>query len=419
MKKFIQLITEELNKRSLKIAPLFLENKIYVDINNINWLVESVDENEIVATNTETSETQSFTPDEFAKQITIPEPVDNSQSDNKLQKVAQELRQEGLNRIQQGQELCDKCNNDKDHEDYAKGQALLTQGYNLLKQADELKEVGDSENSLNVNQQQAQFLQNKEIIENGQKLVEQGQIVIDSIKVNPDEIIKIQKLISQAQQLIQQGCKEIKEGQQKQNKQILISQQDNIDQLQSEVVEQCQFLQNQISELKDELVKLDQNDEIAEIIKQCDQITQEAQEVIDQEDNSVSTSNTQENPVEIIKETLKTIAEQITQLQVSQAQNKKKPEICQQLDDIETTISEAQTELEKCSQNEVSELSEELQKQLKNLVNKIDAGIKIIKPADILTQKVLVQSQLPEVKKIDASIKIIKENCKKIKTFIK
>ena len=266
MNKFLKLIKEELSKRSLSIQPMFLENKVYIDVKGGSWLVESVQEDEIVATNVATSETQTFTPVEFAKQID--DTVQPQQPENKLQKVAQELRQEGLARIQQGQELCDKCCGDKECDDYRKGQDLQAQGYQLLKQAEEIKVAGDESQPLTVAQQEQQFLQNKEVIEKGQKLVEQGQIIINSIQQNPEEIIKVKELLGQAQQLIQQGCKEIVQGQQCQDKVQLVSQQEQIRELEAEVIEQCQFLQQQVQELQ---TWLDEQGE-QEAVEQCQKI---------------------------------------------------------------------------------------------------------------------------------------------------
>ena len=80
MKKFFEFINEELEARKLKPLAVFTEGKCYITADGASWLVESVEDDEVVATNQETQETQTFTPDEFAQQVDVDATAKNDQT---------------------------------------------------------------------------------------------------------------------------------------------------------------------------------------------------------------------------------------------------------------------------------------------------------------------------------------------------
>lgn len=252
MKRFKKLILEEIEKRGLKVAPLFLENKIYVDHSGKSWLVESINEDEVVATCQEDETTQTFSATEFAKDINqeaTEQANDVKTNENKIDGVVQKLQQIGLESISAGQKMCDESEEgSKEHQD---GKEKIANGHAILAQAEELKKQAGSKAQLSMAQQISQFEDAKKTIETGQSVVEQSQLIINDIEdITNDNVEQVRVVVEKCKNLIEQGCKDVVKGCQKQAPETRVSQQNGNQTLRGEVVEQMEILTKQAEELQ-------------------------------------------------------------------------------------------------------------------------------------------------------------------------
>jgi hypothetical protein len=252
MKRFKKLILEEIEKRGLKVAPLFLENKIYVDHAGKSWLVESVNEDEVVATCQDNETTQTFSATEFAKDINqeaTEQANDVKTNENKIDGVVQKLQQIGLESISAGQKICDESEEgSKEHQD---GKEKIANGHAILAQAEELKKQAGSKAQLSMAQQISQFEDSKKTIESGQAVVEQSQLIINDIEdISNENVEQVRVVIEKCKNLIEQGCKAVVQGCRKQSPETLVSQQNGNQTLRGEVVEQMEILTKQAEELQ-------------------------------------------------------------------------------------------------------------------------------------------------------------------------
>ena len=71
MKNFIKFINEERVARGLSMKTLFEANKLFIFKDGSKWLVESSDQEQVVAVSQDEEEQsqQQFTPDQFESQI--------------------------------------------------------------------------------------------------------------------------------------------------------------------------------------------------------------------------------------------------------------------------------------------------------------------------------------------------------------
>ena len=252
MKRFKKLILEEIEKRGLKVAPLFLENKIYVDHAGKSWLVESVNEDEVVVTCQDDETTQTFSATEFAKDINqeaTEQANDVKTNENKIDGVVQKLQQIGLESISAGQKMCDESEEgSKEHQD---GKEKIANGHAILAQAEELKKQAGSKVRLSMAQQISQFEDAKKTIEIGQSVVEQSQLIINDIEdITNDNVEQVRVVVEKCKNLIEQGCKDVVKGCQKQAPETRVSQQNGNQTLRGEVVEQMEILTKQAEELQ-------------------------------------------------------------------------------------------------------------------------------------------------------------------------
>lgn len=433
MKKFFEFINEELEARKLKPLAVFTEGKCYITADGASWLVESVEDDEVVATNQETQETQTFTPDEFAQQVDVDATAKNDQTEkevSKLNQAAQNLMSLGLQKIAQGQQMCDNCS-DKESVEFKQGQQLQAQGYKLLKQAEELKQLDQYGEQLTLAQQIQQFKQCKDAIEAGQKIVEQAQLILTDIKeLNKDNLCQAQEVIAKAQDLVKEGCEAIVQGQKQQNKETLISQQEGNQQLAQEVQEQIDVLKEQAEQLEkqaNEFIGQSQEKEdqekAAAICQAAQQMKSDAAKVeaqLKQEDEQkLQQEQGQDEPVnqedkeseqEFISKQLKQAEDEIEAAQVIQAQDdsEEAKQTAQDLEDIANDLQDAQ-------ELAAQEQTEEQKKLLEEKIKVIDAKIKKLteeKETEVDGQKVLTQSQT--VINIKPNIEVVKQAIKNI-----
>lgn len=431
MKKFFEFINEELEARKLKPLAAFTEGKCYITTDGASWLVESVEDEEIVATNQETQETQTFTPDEFAQQVDVDATAKNDQTEkevSKLNQAAQNLMSLGLQKIAQGQQMCDNCS-DKESVEFKQGQQLQAQGYKLLKQAEELKQLDQCGEQLTLAQQIQQFKQCKDAIEAGQKIVEQAQLILTDIKeLNKDNLCQAQEVIAKAQDLVKEGCEAIIQGQKQQNKETLISQQEGNQQLAQEVQEQIDALKEQTEQLEkqaNEFIGQSQEKEdqekaaaICQAAQQMKsdaakvevQLKQEDEQKLQQEQEQDKPVNQEESEQEFISKQLKQAEDEIEAAQVIQAQDdsEEAKQTAQDLEDIANDLQDAQELV-------AQEQTEEQRKLLEEKIKVIDAKIRKLteeKETEVDGQKFLTQSQT--VINIKPNIEVVKQAIKNI-----
>lgn len=431
MKKFFEFINEELEVRKLKPLAAFTEGKCYITTDGASWLVESVEDEEIVATNQETQETQTFTPDEFAQQVDVDATAKNDQTEkevSKLNQAAQNLMSLGLQKIAQGQQMCDNCS-DKESVEFKQGQQLQAQGYKLLKQAEELKQLDQCGEQLTLAQQIQQFKQCKDAIEAGQKIVEQAQLILTDIKeLNKDNLCQAQEVIAKAQDLVKEGCEAIIQGQKQQNKETLISQQEGNQQLAQEVQEQIDALKEQTEQLEkqaNEFIGQSQEKEdqekaaaICQAAQQMKsdaakvevQLKQEDEQKLQQEQEQDKPVNQEESEQEFISKQLKQAEDEIEAAQVIQAQDdsEEAKQTAQDLEDIANDLQDAQELV-------AQEQTEEQRKLLEEKIKVIDAKIRKLteeKETEVDGQKFLTQSQT--VINIKPNIEVVKQAIKNI-----
>ena len=431
MKKFFEFINEELEARKLKPLAIFTEGKCYITTDGASWLVESVEDDEVVATNQETQETQTFTTDEFAQQVDVDATAKNDQIEkevSKLNQAAQNLMSLGLQKIAQGQQICDNCS-DKESVEFKQGQQLQAQGYKLLKQAEELKQLDQCGEQLTLAQQIQQFKQCKDAIEAGQKIVEQAQLILTDIKeLNKDNLCQAQEVITKAQDLVKEGCEAIIQGQKQQNKETLISQQEGNQQLAQEVQEQIDILKEQAEQLEkqaNEFISQSQEKEdqekaaaICQAAQQMKsdaakveaQLKQENEQKLQQEQEQDKPVNQEESEQEFISKQLKQAEDEIEAAQVIQAQDdsEEAKQTAQDLEDIANDLQDAQ-------EIAAQEQTEEQKKLLEEKIKVIDAKIRKLteeKETEVNGQKVLTQSQT--IINIKPNIEIVKQAIKNI-----
>ena len=72
MKKFLEFINEARAEFALESKYAIVEGNTYVGHKGTKWLVESVVDDEVVATNQETEETKTFTQEQFNDEVIEP-----------------------------------------------------------------------------------------------------------------------------------------------------------------------------------------------------------------------------------------------------------------------------------------------------------------------------------------------------------
>ena len=173
MNTFIQFINEEKQRLGLSTKALFEAGKSYVFKNGKCWLVESSDEETVEAVETETEQQKQFTPEEFEAQIdsAATQVVQKQKTVEQQQKqAAQTLQQIAMQKIAQGQSMCDDCE-ECDKEAFEQGQQMIQAGHELLKQAQQAQEeIAAQQQGEEVSVQVQQF----------QKAAQQVQ---DSVKI--------------------------------------------------------------------------------------------------------------------------------------------------------------------------------------------------------------------------------------------
>lgn len=296
MNTFIQFINEEKQRRGLSTAALFEANKLYVFKNGSRWLVESSDEEHVEATEEETAEQKQFASDEFAAQVdsAATEVVQKQKTLEQQQKqAAQTLQQIAMQKIAQGQSICDGCE-EADKEEFAQGQQLIKDGHELLKQAQEAQEeIAAQEAGEEVSAQVQSFQKAAQQVQDSVKIL--GTVINDLIP--PSEQITIPQLAKQSEILVRANAiassasDVFQTAVQKQ--QQIIDQAD--EELKAELASQmaCQLKQEEecvlskeqqkLKAVEEELQKLvDVADEgELEVVKQCAELVQQMSKVVD------------------------------------------------------------------------------------------------------------------------------------------
>lgn len=297
MNTFIQFINEEKQRRGLSTAALFEANKLYVFKNGSRWLVESSDEEHVEATEEETAELKQFASDEFAAQVdsAATEVVQKQKTLEQQQKqAAQTLQQIAMQKIAQGQSICDGCE-EADKEEFAQGQQLIKDGHELLKQAQEAQEeIAAQEAGEEVSAQVQSFQKAAQQVQDSVKIL--GTVINDLIP--PSEQITIPQLAKQSEILVRanaiaSSASDVFQTAVQKQQQILDQADEELkDELASQMA--CQLKQEEgecvlskeqqkLKAVEEELQKLvDVADEgELEVVKQCAELVQQMSKVVD------------------------------------------------------------------------------------------------------------------------------------------
>lgn len=201
MNTFIQFINEEKQRLGLSTKALFEAGKSYVFKNGKCWLVESSDEETVEAVETETEQQKQFTPEEFESQIdsAATQVAQQQKTVEQQQKQAvQTLQQIAMQKIAQGQSMCDDCE-ECDKETFEQGQQMIQTGHELLKQAQQAQEeIAAQQQSEEVSVQIQQFQKAAQQVQDSIKIL--GTVVNDLIP--PSEQITIPQLAKQTEILV-------------------------------------------------------------------------------------------------------------------------------------------------------------------------------------------------------------------------
>lgn len=359
MKSFIRFINEQRQSRGLSLNTLFEANKIFIFKNGSKWLVESSDQEQVIAHNTAQGQQKQFTPEEFSAQVDHEATDVQDTVDKQVQgqtEVASELQKLGLGQIEKGQQMCDNCQDDK--QKFERGQKMIEKGHQLLKQAQELQAQVEDQVAVEAPEQTV-----KQFEVSSQQAMDAVKAITDVVNqlVPPAETVTVSQIAKQtaqmqtAQRLIDVASEVVQTALQQQEQvfdaadvstqEIMTQQmQKQLAQAQGEEVAKAE---QKVQELKDKLEQICQECSDEDCLKQCQQaqtvvdaIMQKVQNVkqvqMDSEDEDsepseedpkqematrASKQKSQETPTQMIKQKLMQAQEQV------QAQQKQVAEV--------------------------------------------------------------------------------------------
>lgn len=316
MKSFIKFINEQRQSRGLSLNTLFEANKIFIFKNGSKWLVESSDQEQVIAHNTAQGQQKQFTPEEFDAQVDH-EATDVQDTVNKQvqgqTEVASELQKLGLGQIEKGQQMCDNCQDDK--QKFERGQKMIEKGHQLLKQAQELQAQVEDQVAVEAPEQTV-----KQFEVSSQQAMDAVKAITDVVNqlIPPAETVTVSQIAKQtaqmqtAQRLIDVASEVVQTALQQQEQvfdaadastqEIMTQQmQKQLAQAQGEEVAKAE---QKVQELQDKLEQICQECSDEDCLKQC----QQAQTVVDaimqqvqnvkqvQMDSSEPAEQTEEDP---------------------------------------------------------------------------------------------------------------------------
>lgn len=374
MNTFIQFINKEKQRRGLSTAPLFEENKLYIFKNGTRWLVESSDEKCVVAANGEAvEEKQFFTGEEFAAQVdtAATEVVQKQKTlDQQQKQAAQTLQQIAMQKIAQGQSICDGCE-EADKEEFAQGQQMIKDGHEILKQAQEAQDkIAAQEADEEVSKQVQQFQKAAQQVQDSVKIL--GTVINDLIP--PTEQITIPQLAKQSEILaranaITNSAADVFQTAVKKQQQILAQ---ASEELKNELASQmaCQLKQEEgecvlskeqqkIKAVEEELQKLIDitDDGELEVVKQCAELVQQMSKVVDliatetfKHDN-VEQPAEEQQPTELFQQFLETakehfIAQQVVMAQIDEVEEGKNEQVQKVVDMIDVAQKQIEDDVD-------------------------------------------------------------------------
>lgn len=289
MKSFIKFINEQRQSRGLSLNTLFEANKIFIFKNGSKWLVESSDQEQVIAHNTAQGQQKQFTPEEFDAQVDreatdVQETVDK-QAQGQTE-VASELQKLGLGQIEKGQQMCDNCQDDK--QKFERGQKMIEKGHQLLKQAQELQAQAEDQAAVEAPEQTVQQFE-----VSSQQAMDAVKAITDVVNqlIPPAESVTVSQIAKQtaqmqtAQRLIDVASEVVQTALQQQEQvfdaadvstqEIMTQQmQKQLAQAQGEEVAKAE---QKVQELQDKLEQICQECSDEDCLKQC----QQAQTVVD------------------------------------------------------------------------------------------------------------------------------------------
>lgn len=455
MNTFIQFINEEKQRLGLSTKALFEAGKSYVFKNGKCWLVESSDEETVEAVETETEQQKQFTPEEFEAQIdsAATQVVQKQKTVEQQQKqAAQTLQQIAMQKIAQGQSMCDDCE-ECDKEAFEQGQQMIQAGHELLKQAQQAQEeIAAQQQGEEVSAQVQQFQKAAQQVQDSVKIL--GTVINDLIP--PSEQITVPQLAKQSevlvranaiadsandvfqtavqkqQQIVAQADEELKaelESQmcsqlnqedgdcvlsKEQQKLQMVAQEieqlvDTVEGEDLEVVKQCGELIQHMSEIvktiadetfSNDEVKLDQNEDLGDIsdkdkealddlINQSKESSEESDEI--EEEQTVQTTELFQQKLEKAKECL--VAQQVALAQVDEVEDNAQEQIQKTVDMVELAQKQIEDDAEvEEFEKTIDELVQQVE-ELKNLEQPIKQDDEQVSLEDIA-------SDLAEIKQI-------------------
>lgn len=289
MKSFIRFINEQRQSRGLSLNTLFEANKIFIFKNGSKWLVESSDQEQVIAHNTAQGQQKQFTPEEFGAQVdheaTDVQDAVNKQAQGQTE-VASELQKLGLGQIEKGQQMCDNCQDDK--QEFERGQKMIEKGHQLLKQAQELQAQIEDQAAVEAPEQTV-----KQFEVSSQQAMDAVKAITDVVNqlIPPAETVTVSQIAKQtsqmqtAQRLIDVASEVVQTALQQQEQvfdaadvstqEIMTQQmQKQLAQAQGEEVAKAE---QKVQELQDKLEQICQECSDEDCLKQC----QQAQTVVD------------------------------------------------------------------------------------------------------------------------------------------
>lgn len=289
MKSFIRFINEQRQSRGLSLNTLFEANKIFIFKNGSKWLVESSDQEQVIAHNTAQGQQKQFTPEEFSAQVdheaTNVQDTVNKQAQGQTE-VASELQKLGLGQIEKGQQMCDNCQDDK--QKFERGQKMIEKGHQLLKQAQELQAQVEDQAAVEAPEQTV-----KQFEVSSQQAMDAVKAITDVVNqlIPPAETVTVSQIAKQtsqmqtAQRLIDVASEVVQTALQQQEQvfdaadvstqEIMTQQmQKQLAQAQGEEVAKAE---QKVQELQDKLEQICQECSDEDCLKQC----QQAQMVVD------------------------------------------------------------------------------------------------------------------------------------------
>lgn len=289
MKSFIRFINEQRQSRGLSLNTLFEANKIFIFKNGSKWLVESSDQEQVIAHNTAQGQQKQFTPEEFSAQVDHEATDVQDTVDKQVQgqiEVASELQKLGLGQIEKGQQVCDNCQDDK--QEFERGQKMIEKGHQLLKQAQELQAQVEDQAAVEAPEQTV-----KQFEVSSQQAMDAVKAITDVVNqlVPPAETVTVSQIAKQtaqmqtAQRLIDVASEVVQTALQQQEQvfdaadvstqEIMTQQmQKQLAQAQGEEVAKAE---QKVQELQDKLEQICQECSDEDCLKQC----QQAQTVVD------------------------------------------------------------------------------------------------------------------------------------------